>query len=72
MFVSSEFIMAFAPEIAPEVYQIHGWYIIARFSMIRLWRIMEIVGSTNISNNFRDSGNYGSGSRSPISRKLQW
>ena len=30
--------------------------------MICLWGIMEIVGSTNISNNFHDSRNYGSGS----------
>ena len=33
------------------------------FSMICLWGIMEIVGFTNISNNFHDSGNYSSGLR---------
>ena len=32
-------------------------------SMICLWGIMEIVGYTNISNNFHDSRNYGSGTR---------
>ena len=33
------------------------------FSMICLWGIMEIVGSTNMTNNFHDSRNYGLGPR---------
>ena len=39
--------------------------------MICLWGIMEVVGFTNISNNFHDSRNYGSSPRGfPNSWKL--
>ena len=56
--------MAWAPEVFPTSWKLLEMLVKPTFSMICLWGIMEIVGFTNISNNFHDSRNYGSGSRS--------
>ena len=52
----------FAPEISPNSWNVLEMLAKPTFSMIFLWGIMEIVGFTNVSNNFHDSRNYGSGS----------
>ena len=54
--------MAWAPrEVFPNSWKLFEMLAKPTFSMICLWGIMELVGFTNISNNFHDSRNYGSG-----------
>ena len=53
-----------APEVFPNSWKFLEMLVKPKFSMICLWGIMDIVGITNISNNFHDSRNYGSGTRS--------
>ena len=55
--------MAPAPDVSPRSWKLLDMLVKPAFSMVCPWGIMEIVGLTNMSNNFHASRNYGSGSR---------
>ena len=53
----------FAPEISQNSWSVLEMSLKPTFSINCLWGVMDIVGFTNISNNFHDSRNYGLGPR---------